>query len=298
MTAVLYFAAVAGMFTAGALAVYALFPSQSQMYELRMRTAEKTEAAAITSPLLKMLWPLLAALAPYTTRIGSAEYREARARELPLAGLPPVMRVEHFLAMKIVMAATLPLVGAWVMPSFRNPVAFVVFGFLGYWLPDRMVKEQRVAREQKVLRALPSAVDMLTLGVEAGMDFLSALQRVVEKGSAGPLKEEITTIINDIRLGATRSTALRSFAGRINIPEIVSFVGVLVQADRLGASVGEVLRAQADRMRTERFQRAEKEGAKASQKLLLPLAVFIFPAVLLVLVAPVVLSFILKGSPF
>lgn len=298
MAPLLYLIALASAFAAGSLAVYALMPSQSQMYELRTRTAGKAEADMITSPLLKLLWPLLAALVPYTGRIGSAAYREARAKELPLAGLPPVMRVEHFLALKMVLAVLAPLMAAWVLPAFRHPVAFVAVGAIGFWLPDRMLTEQRQAREQKVLRALPSAVDVLTLGIEAGMDFLSALQRVVEKGAAGPLREEITTIVNDIRLGATRSAAMKSFATRINIPEIVSFVGVLVQADRLGASVGEVLRAQADRMRTERFQRAEKEGAKASQKLLLPLAVFIFPAVLLVIVAPVVLSFLAKGSPF
>ena len=128
------------------------------------------------------------------------------------------------------------------------------------------------------------------------MDFIAALQRVIDKGASGPLREEITTIVNDIRLGDSRSGALRSFANRINIPEVVSFVGVLVQADRLGASIGGVLRTQADRMRTERFQRAEKAGAMASQKVLVPLGLFIFPAVLIVIVGPVVLTMIYGGG--
>ena len=99
-------------------------------------------------------------------------------------------------------------------------------------------------------------------------------------------------MLNDIRLGTSRGDALKAFATRVEIPDVSSFVSVLVQADALGASIGPVLQSQAERMRTERFQRAEREGAKASQKILFPLVLFIFPAVLLVIVSPVVLTFI------
>ena len=306
----LYLGALVGMFVAAAGVVYAAFPSESAVFELRTRTEGRAEAAMIQSPLFKLLWPLLAAIAPYTRRLGSPAYREAKAWELPLSGMPRVMTVDHLLAFKVVLAVCLPLMGAGMSEMLRNPVLLIGLGILGYFLPDRMVTEQRRAREQRVLRSMPSAVDMLTLAVEAGMDFLSGLQRVewwlhrVEPDAVeapvriDPLRQEITTIVNDIRLGDTRIGALKGFANRINIPEIVSFVGVLVQAERLGAPIGSVLRSQADRMRTERFQRAEREGAKASQKLLLPLAVFIFPAVLLVILGPVALSFIYGGSAF
>jgi tight adherence protein C len=294
----LYLGALALMFAAAAGLVYAAFPSRSLAFELRSRTEGQAEAALIQSPLFRLLWPLLAAMAPYAKRLGSPAYREAKGWELPLSGMPRVMTVDHLLAFKVVLAACLPLLGVWLGGIFMNPVALGGLAVAGYFLPDRMVTEQRRAREQRILRALPSAVDMLTLAVEAGMDFLSGLQRVVDKGASGPLREEIMTIVNDIRIGDTRTGALKSFSRRINIPEIISFVGVLVQAERLGAPVGSVLRSQADRMRTERFQRAEREGAKASQKLLLPLAVFIFPAVMLVIIGPVALSFIYGGSPF
>ena len=294
----LYLGALVGMFVAAAGVVYAAFPSESAVFKLRTRTEGRAEAATIQSPLFKLLWPLLAAIAPYTRRLGSPAYREAKAWELPLSGMPRVMTVDHLLAFNVVLAVCLPLMGAGMSEMLLNPVLLIGLGILGYFLPDRMVTEQRRAREQRVLRSMPSAVDMLTLAVEAGMDFLSGLQRVVDKGAQGPLRQEITTIVNDIRLGDTRIGALKGFANRINIPEIVSFVGVLVQAERLGAPIGSVLRSQADRMRTERFQRAEREGAKASQKLLLPLAVFIFPAVLLVILGPVALSFIYGWSAF
>jgi tight adherence protein C len=275
-------------FGAGFIGLYALMPSPSQVYELRQRAATRAEAQTIASPLLRLLWPLILMFLPLAKRYGKPAYREQKAQEIPLAGLPPVMTVDHLIGMKFVLA----IVGLLVGLMYSGIVVGLIAAVVGFVLPDRMVTEQKRAREMAILRALPGSVDMLTLAVEAGLDFVAGLQRVIDKGAPGPLREEVATIINDIRLGDSRSGALRSFGRRINIPEVVSFVGVLVQADRLGASIGEVLRSQADRMRTERFQRAEKAGAAASQKLLIPLAVFIFPAVILVLVGPVVLSFV------
>ena len=289
---IFYLAALIFAFGAAFVAVHAVSPSASQVYELRQRAASRAEAHTIQSPLLRLLWPVINAVLPLTKRFGSAEYRAKRAAEIPLAGLPRVMTVDHLVSMKFVMAA----IGLLVGYAYSGPVIGLVAGGLGFMLPDRMVVEQKRAREQKIIRALPSAVDMLTLAVEAGLDFVAGLQRVVDKAADGPLREEVATIINDIRLGDSRAGALRSFGKRISVPEVASFVGVLIQADRLGASIGDVLRSQADRMRTERFQRAEKAGAAASQKLLIPLAVFIFPAVILVIISPVVLSFIYGGG--
>lgn len=290
---VFYFLALGFAFAAAFVLVHALTPSPSQVYEMRQRAASKAEARAIESPLLRLLWPVLSALLPVARRVGKPEYRAQMTRDIPLAGLPRVMTVDHLIALKLFLAVVAPL---WVLLQFDSFPMAVAAGLIGYVLPDRMLREQKRAREQKIVRGLPAAVDMLTLAVEAGIDFIAALQRVLDKGSHGPLREEIATIINDIRLGDSRSGALRSFGERINVPEVVSFVGVLVQADRLGASIGEVLRNQADRMRTERFQRAEKAGAAASQKLLVPLALFIFPAVLIVIIGPIALSMIYGGG--
>lgn len=292
---VFYFLALLFAFGAAFIAVQALSPDPSQVYEMRRRAETRAEAHAIASPLLRIFWPLLAALIPVAKRLGSPEYRSRKARELPLAGFPPVMTVDHLIGFKLVLS-----VGAFLLIAalLSSPVIAVVAGIAGYLLPDRMVTEQKRAREQRIIRGLPGSVDMLTLAVEAGLDFIAALQRVVDKGSQGPLRDEIATIVSDIRLGESRGGALRRFAERVNVPEVVSFVAVLVQADRLGASIGAVLRTQADRMRTERFQRAEKAGAAASQKLLLPLAAFIFPAVILVLIGPVALTFVYSEGPF
>lgn len=290
-----YYVSLVFAFVAAFVAARALAPAPSQVYEMRRRAEARVEAQTIQSPLLRIFWPLLSALVPVARRIGSPAYRQQKSRELPLAGFPPAMTVDHLLAMKLV----LPVLAFLAIVAILNsPLAAVVAAGLGYILPDRMIAEQKTARERRIVRGLPGAVDMLTLAVESGLDFIAALQRVVDKGGEGPLRDEIATIISDIRLGESRSGALRRFADRISVPEVVSFVAVLVQADRLGASIGQVLRTQSDRMRTERFQRAEKAGAAASQKLLVPLAVFIFPAVLLVIIGPIAVTFILSGSLF
>lgn len=295
---IFYLVALIGAFGAAFLAIQAIIPTPAQLYEMRRRSATRAEAQTIASPILRILWPLLLAVLPFVGRLGSPTYRETRSREIRLAGLPPAMTVDHLLALKVVLAAGLPLATHPYLGTLTNPGFLALFAWLGWVMPDRMVKEQKTLRERKIVRGLPGAVDILTLSVEAGLDFLAGLQRVMEKGAAGPLREEIATIINDIRLGSSRAEALRAFGQRISVPEVTSFVGVLIQADRLGASIGDVLRTQADRMRTERFQRAEKAGAAASQKLLMPLAVFIFPAVLIVIVGPVVLQFLTTGFGF
>ena len=194
--------------------------------------------------------------------------------------------------MKVLCAVGTPLVAAMLVNLFRNPAMFVVAGILGFFLPDRLVADLRKSRERKILRALPGAVDVLSLSVEAGLEFLIAIQRLVEQRRFGPLRDELTTVLNDVRLGQSRSDALKAFSTRVEMPEVSSFVSVLVQADALGASIGPVLQSQAERMRVERFQRAEREGARASQKILFPLALFIFPAVLIVIIGPVVLNFV------
>jgi tight adherence protein C len=212
--------------------------------------------------------------------------------ELRRAGISDAISVNHLLAMKTMTSLLVPLVLSRIVVVLTNPAVFLLVGVGCFFLPDRFVSDLRKARERQILRAMPGTVDVLSLLVESGLEFLSAMQRLVERGGIGPLRDELTTILNDIRLGQARADALKSFARRIEIPEVSSFVAVLVQADMLGASIGPVLQQQAERMRVERFQRAEKAGARATQKILLPLVLCIFPAVLIVIIGPVVLQFL------
>lgn len=240
----------------------------------------------------KLPYPILDLLSPVMRFIPWPSYRARTQVLLQRAGVADVLTVDHLLAAKIFSAIIVPILSSQVFEMLQNPALFAIMGFVGFILPDRLVNDMRKSREKAIVRALPGSVDVLSLSVEAGLEFLMAIRRLVERGRSGPLRDELATILNDIRLGQSRGDAMKAFAKRVEITEVSSFVSVLVQADALGASIGPVLAQQAERMRTERFQRAEREGAKASQKILFPLVLCVFPAVLIVILGPVALNFI------
>ena len=135
-------------------------------------------------------------------------------------------------------------------------------------------------------------MDLLTLSVEAGLDFTSALQRIVKKIKKNPLGEEFSKLLKEITMGTTRAQGLRDLAKRINIMEVTSLANAIIQADELGANIAPVLRIQADQLRTKRFQRAEKLALEAPVKLLFPLVAFIFPTTFIMIFGPILLKFI------
>jgi tight adherence protein C len=281
------------LFAAVTTVMYQLLSGRVRQLAVREVERKKSvDPSKVPSLLFRLAFPFVNPLAPALRGVKWPAFREKMTGELQRAGMAEGLTVEHVLAMKILAAAVLPFLISRPMVMFRNPALFVGLTGLMFFLPDKMVADVRRNRERKIVRALPGAVDVLSLSVEAGLEFLIALQRLVERGGIGPLRDELATILNDIRLGNSRSQALKSFAQRVDIPEVSSFVSVLVQADTLGASIGTVLQSQAERMRVERFQRAEKAGARATQKILFPMVLFIFPAVLIVIIGPVVLKYL------
>ncbi|TMA41570.1 MAG: type II secretion system F family protein [Deltaproteobacteria bacterium] len=151
-------------------------------------------------------------------------------------------------------------------------------------------------RQRAIVRGLPYGIDLLTLAVEAGLDFTAALAKVVEKGPKGPLAEELSVAIRELRMGKIREDALRQLARRVDLPPLTSFVQALVQADRMGTPLGKVLRVLSTQMRNERTQRAEKLANEAPVKLVLPLVFFIFPTLFLVLFGPIGYHVFFGGS--
>jgi tight adherence protein C len=271
--------------------VYLLLPDFRRRAAMaRLDAAEGREE--VSSPLLKMMQPLLRAVAPWVSHYKLPGYRASKAKQIAGAGLKDALSTDEFLAWKIVFAVLGPLGMAVIFHFARHPLMVALLAIAFSFLPDFLLKDMVARRQRAIVRALPFSVDLLTLVVEAGLDFSQGLQRVVERGPAGPLADELSLMLREIRLGTTRSDALRSLAERCGVPEVSSFSSVLIQADRLGASIGKVLRAQSDLMRAERFQRAEKAGARASSVVLVPLVIFILPAALLVIVGPVILRFI------
>lgn len=280
------------VFTATTLLAYAFFTRRrDEILPSGAVAAVPFEAAHSPSGFVRLLFPALDVLAPVFALLPFAAYRRALADTLKKAGFGDSVTVNHIFAMKFISAVLTPLVLRLVIASVNWPPLFLATMAGGFMLPDKLVNDIKKARWKQILRTMPGAVDVLSLSVEAGLDFQVAMTRFVERGTPGALRDEFSTILNDMRLGKTRSEALKDFGRRVEIPEVGSFVSVLVQADQLGAPIGEVLRSQAAVMRVQRFQRAEQEGARASQKLLIPLVFFIFPAVLIVILGPVVLHF-------
>lgn len=250
------------------------------------------EAAHAPSALIRLLFPVLHLMAPVFSVLPFAGYRAALTDTMRKAGFGDSVTPNHVFGLKVIAAVATPLVLRLVIATVNWPPVFLGCMVGGFLLPDKLINDIKKARWRQILRTLPGAVDVLSLSVEAGLDFQVAMQRFVERGTPGALRDEFSTILNDMRLGKTRAEAIRDFGRRVGLPEVGSFVSVLVQADQLGVPIGEVLRSQAAVMRVQRFQRAEQEGARASQKLLVPLVFFIFPAVLIVILGPVVLHFI------
>ena len=145
-------------------------------------------------------------------------------------------------------------------------------------------------RQERIKREMPFVVDLLTLCVEAGLDFGGAMAKVVEKGQPGPLRTEFEIILKEIQLGAMRSEALRNMGNRIGLKEVSSFVSILITAERMGSPVGDVLRAQSDSIRHERYMAAESMGGKAATKVLIPMVLFILPAVFIAIAGPMILK--------
>jgi tight adherence protein C len=159
-----------------------------------------------------------------------------------------------------------------------------------YAYPLIWLKGTLARRHVAIMRALPFVLDLLTLSVEAGMDFMSALQRNCERRKIDPLNEELIRMVCEIQVGVSRREALRNMADRVRQSDLKSVAFALIQADRLGVPVGPIRRIQAEQLRSGRFDRAEKLANEAPVKMLGPLLLCIFPAVFVILVAPILLE--------
>ena len=163
---------------------------------------------------------------------------------------------------------------------------------------DLWLRRSVLIRHSSIQRALPFVLDLLTLSVESGLDFMTGINRILQKREIDPLGEELIRVFREIQIGRSRKEALQNFSTRVNHSDIRTLSNALIQADELGSGIGTALRIQADQIRTKRFQRAEKLGNEAPVKMLFPLIAFIFPAVFLILLGPVLLQMMQRGGLF
>ena len=180
---------------------------------------------------------------------------------------------------------------------FKNTLFVLIAALFGLGYPYLWLYEKRKKRQSEIVINMPDVVDMLSLSVEAGLDFNAGIKRVCDiyRDERNPFVVELHLMDQNLRLGKSREEALRNMAGRVDIPELYSFVSILIQAEKMGSSIADVLKSQATRMREERFMKAERAGAIASQKLLVPMMLLIFPIIFIIIFAPLVLKFIFKN---
>jgi tight adherence protein C len=239
----------------------------------------------------------LARVAARNERVVPAGVLRRLDRWLRLAGRPLDLTAPRLLAAMEACALLSAAAGAALSLCLPlGTTALILFPLLGAACPLLWLRDRIRTRTQSIVRSLPWAVDLLTLSVEAGLDFTAALAKVVEKGRRGPLADELSVAIKELRLGKTREEALRNLARRAGVGALSSFVQALAQADRMGTPLGKVLRILSTQMRVERTQRAEKLANEAPVKLLLPLILFIFPTLFLVLFGPIGYQVFLGGS--
>lgn len=253
----------------------------------------------------KLLLPFVGNLDRLVSRPLFAPRIETANRMLISAGFEGLLNGREFVALGLLSPVVLgafwcllvALMGALLPDSLftagRMPLCLV--GVLLFAIqPMLWLKSALKARQLAIMKALPFVLDILTLSVEAGMDFISALQRNCRTRRLDPLNEELLRMTKEIQVGLSRKEALKNMSDRVRQPDLKSVAYALIQADELGVSIGSILRIQSDQLRQRRFDRAEKLANEAPTKMLGPLILFIFPAVFIILLGPV-LANAMKG---
>ncbi|MGA0023546.1 MAG: type II secretion system F family protein [Burkholderiales bacterium] len=248
-------------------------------------------------PLLKLSWPLVRFLEYHLCQFVPADSLEKTHKRLAMTGVSYLVNAEQFYAIRLM--STLGGFGfMWIALKTLETTSTnaLLLGLLfGYFYPDIWLSDVRGRRAKAVQRTLPSYLDFITMAVEAGLNMTGAISQAMDKGPPGPLKHEFYMVVRDLRSGLPRADALRRMEARLQMVEISSFVGTVIQAEKMGASLGAALRGQAEQRRVERFQRAEKLAMEAPVKLIGPLMMFIFPVTFIVLGFPIVMKFLNSG---
>ena len=241
----------------------------------------------LDSPALgfRLIWPIILLCVQHFAWLVSEKKLSATAAKLKKAGLDYALNAAQFVMAKYIAAImfflfTFLLLGVDDQFSLLACLLFLIAGFM---YPDIWLREKANSRESEILRSLPFYLDIITLSVEAGTNLTGGLTQAVQKSGESALRTEFSRVLRDIRAGKTRADSLRDMANRAGCAALDGIVSGMIQAEKSGSSLGPILRAKADQLRTERFLKAEKKAMEAPVKLLGPLILFIFPTTFLVL---------------
>jgi tight adherence protein C len=243
----------------------------------------------------RVIVPLLQNLSEFAQRFTPKSNLEQARHQLRLAGLEHKFQAGQLFIARLVGAAGLLVLGLVLAlsssgtPMYQRILMPVGGLVLGYYLPVLLLKSKIDRRQEEVLKALPDALDLLTICVEAGLGFDAAMSKVAEKWD-NELSLAFSRTVQQMQLGKLRREALRDMANSLDVSDVTSFVAAIVQADQLGVSMAKVMRIQSEQMRIKRRQRAEEKARQAPVKIMIPLVFFIFPTILIVLLGPAILQ--------
>jgi tight adherence protein C len=239
----------------------------------------------------RVLAPLMRAILGTLGRYGPKQSAERLRRSLQQAGNPGNLTPMQFSGIRMGLAITLLVVFGVVTFTQLDAIQAMMYtaigAGLGYLLPGIWLGQQIKKRKKAIIKALPDALDLLCICVEAGLSFDQAMQRLTEKWNDA-LSQEFRKVLSDTRLGRARRDALKDMVERCGVDDIQTFIGAIIQAEQLGVSIGRILRIQSDQMRVRRRQRAEEEAQKAPIKMLFPMVFLIFPSLFVVILGPAV----------
>ena len=276
--------------------------SQDQFDPLMARLEEATQRGDVVTSLeqiemeqpftQRVILPMLQKVGELSSSFTPQKLLEDTNRKLEIAGNPGRIDAATFLASRFVVAlffgGILLVVGVFGptrWPLAQTFLVVLVFTLIGFFFPQLWLQSRINGRQREIRKAMPDAMDLLTICVEAGLGFEAAMSKVSEKWE-NELSLALLRTIREIQLGKSRRDALRDMAERVGIPEMTSFVAAIIQSEVLGVSLAKVLRIQSDQMRVRRRQLAEEQAHQAPIKMIVPLAFLIFPSIFIILLTP------------
>jgi len=309
ITILVILAVIVGIVAIGMVVVARRMPKEEED-PLAARLAEFTERGEqvtleeieMSQPFTeRVLYPLMRKFGEISTRFTPQKVLQDTSTKLELAGNPGRIDAATFFAGQFVIAGLVGVVAFLLFnfsimkqPIGRTLIYAGVALVIGFFFPRLWLNGEIGKRQKSIRKAMPDALDLLTICVEAGLGFDAAMQKVAEKWE-NELSMAFGRVIREIQLGKIRREALRDMAERIGIPEMTSFVAAVIQSEMLGVSMAKVLRIQSDQMRMKRRQRAEEEAHQAPIKMLIPMVAFIFPSIFIVLMTPAAIRFMNSG---
>ena len=260
-------------------------------------TLEEIEMSASFAE--RIVYPTMDSASKFISQFTPAQVMENVKHKLELADNPGNLTPANFVAIRFVAMFVLGglifgLMLLTQMPWGRRLFFVGVVTALGYFLPVIWLGSKISSRQGEIVKQLPDALDLLTICVEAGLGFDQGVQKVVEK-SDNELSRGFNRYLQEVRLGKLRREALLNMSGRMEVPDVTSFIAAIVQADQLGVSMAKILRIQSDQMRIRRRQRAEQKAHQAPIKMLFPMVFLIFPSIFIILLGPAVLVLMESG---